>query len=382
MQADQNAQPELSQRLSQTERYLEVDPGNTDLLAMAIDLSLALGNVECASHHAGVACARYPSDPFFQYRRAHVLAAQSDLAAAETQFASLLQAHPDVNIAYSLADCQMRLGRYQDALNSMEPYRTSTDLSAEAATLLVRVLHHLGEFDAAQALVAAQRERLAAEPVFLAAASLMLLDLGDVAGAADLSATALNAGARPLEAMVVSATLALGADDADTAIARFTEVLAINPQEGRSWSGLGLASLLRRDLAAASVQLEQAVKFLPKHIGSWHALGWCRLFSQNLDGAAQAFQTALDLDRNFGESHGAMAVILAARNERDAAAGAIERALRLDPQGLTARYAQMMLNGDATDPARFRAIAYRLLAGRRTVGGADMAAVLKRHADT
>ena len=61
-------------------------------------------------------------------------------------------------------------------------------------------------------------------------------------------------GAAPIEAMVVGATVALAHTDPDLAIARFGEVLERYPREGRSWSGLGMASLLKHDLPAAAVQ--------------------------------------------------------------------------------------------------------------------------------
>lgn len=379
MQADQATQQDLIQRLNQAEVYLKVDPGNTDLLAMAIDLSLAVADIGRAAGHAKTACALYPADPFFTYRLGHVLVAQSNWSEAEVLFAGLLAVHSNVNVAYSLADCQVRLGRHQDARNTIEPYSADPALPPEAATLLVRALHHVGDFDAAQALIAGQRERLAGEPVFLAAASLLYLDAGDIAQAAALSNAAMDSGVKPLEALVVKATLALGATDTDTAIAGFNEVLAINPKEGRSWSGLGMVSLLRRDLAGAAVQLEHAVKYMPMHIGSWHALGWCRVLRQELDAAATAFNNALALDRNFGESHGGVAVVAALKGERSAAEAAAERALRLDPQGLSARYAQMVLSGETADAERFKAIAYRLMGSHKTMTGENLATAVKRH---
>jgi len=379
MHPEQQTPAEITQRLNQIEGYLRSDPGNKDLLTMGIDLSLAIGDSARAARHADAACERYPNDPFFINRRGNVLLTQSNWSAAEPLFAKLLVEHPNVYLACTLADCQVRLGRHQDALATMTPYLAEPELPPRAATMVVRTLHHLGDFDGAQAMIAAHRDRFSGEPTFLAAASLLCLDAGDVAEAAALSDAALAAGAKPLEALVVTGTLALGESDTDTAIARFNEALSINPNEGRSWSGLGLSNLLKRDLAAAAAQLEQAVKFMPKHIGSWHALGWCRLFSQDLDQAAAAFQTALDLDRNFGESHGGVAVVAALRGQRAVAEAAIERAVRLDPQGLTARYAQMVLNGDAADPERFKAIAYRLMAGRTTPGGESLTSVVKRH---
>ena len=115
MQADQvsnqGAHEDMAQRLKQAEGYLKVDPGNTDLLAMAIDLALALGDSARAERHARAAAERYPDDPFFIYRRGHVLVAQARWSEAEALFARLVLEHSNVNVAYSLADCQVRQGR-------------------------------------------------------------------------------------------------------------------------------------------------------------------------------------------------------------------------------------------------------------------------------
>ncbi len=381
MQADQATQLELVQRLTRTEGYLQVDPGNKDLLAMAIDLGLATGDIARAEQHARAACQRFPDDPFFIYRAGHVLVAQSNWRDAATLFAGLLASHANVNVAYSLADCQVRLGDHQAAYDTMLPYRDDPALLPEAVILLVRVMHHLADFAGANELIAQQQERLSADPIFLGAASLLFFDEGKIEEATAMSDAALAAGKRPLEALVVNASLALGRADAETAIERYNEVLARDPREGRSWSGLGMASLLRRDLGGAGVQLEQAVKYMPTHIGTWHALGWCRLFSEDMAGASDAFDSALLLDRNFGESHGGVAVVAALKGQREVAEAAIERALRLDPQGLSARYAQMVLSGQTADPERFRAIAHRLLSTRTTMTGENLATAVQRFSE-
>lgn len=61
-------------------------------------------------------------------------------------------------------------------------------------------------------------------------------------------------------------------------------------------------------------------------------------------GAAHAaFEKALAIDRNFGETHGGLAIVAALQGrEADAHLG-IKRALRLDPQALSPRYADMVL---------------------------------------
>lgn len=378
MQPEQVTQQDMSQQLGRTETYLEVDPGNTELLARAIDLSLAVGEIERASRHLAAACERYPSDPFFNYRSGHLLVAQHRWAEAEAVYAGLYGAHRNASIAYSLANCQVNQGKYQQAFETMSAYHADPELAPEAATLLIRVLHHLKQFESAEKLIETHRQRLAGAPLFMAAASLLCLDAGKIAEATAMANASLEVGTRPVEALVVSATLALANTDTDVAIQRFEEVLAKKPDEGRSWSGLGMASLLKRDLSNASKQLEQAVTYMPKHIGTWHALGWCRVFAGDQQGAAQAFDTALGLDRNFGESHGGVAVAAALRGDRATAEAAIDKAVRLDPQGLSARYAQMVLNGQTADPERFRAIAHRLMASHQTLSGEDLSTVVKR----
>jgi Flp pilus assembly protein TadD len=181
---------------------------------------------------------------------------------------------------------------------------------------------------------------------------------------------------RPTEALVTAGSLALARMDSAAADALLTEVVAARPEEGRAWSALGMASLLRRDLDAARKQLETALRFMPSHIGTWHSMGWCCLFAGDRAGARAAFEHALELDRNFGESHGGLAVVLAQAGEREEAERSIDRALGLDPQGLAARYAQMILGGQTEDPERFRQLARRLMQSRQGAFGRSLSDLL------
>ena len=66
-------------------------------------------------------------------------------------------------------------------------------------------------------------------------------------------------------------------------------------------------------------------------------MAWCNLMKKDLAAAQQNFEAAMALDRNFGETHGGLAVVLALQGRREEAKLSIERALRLDPQSLSAR---------------------------------------------
>jgi tetratricopeptide (TPR) repeat protein len=373
---------EYKQQLERCEANLAVDPGNPHLLAMAFDLSMEGGETEGAARHLHTALQAHAADGRFQARRGHLFLAQRQWGEAATVFETVLQREDDVNLAYNLAYALQQQGRYADAAAALEPYRAQAEFSPAMALLLIRALHHLGRRDEAIALVEAFLEQGRAEPALLAAGSLVCMDGGRLELAEKLSELALAAtpGQAPVEALVTAGSLALARNDGAAAMACFEQVLAQHPEEGRSWSGIGSASLMLHDFVTAQAQLERAVVCMPEHIGSWHLLGWSRIFNDNLGGAQMAFQAALHLDRNFGESHGGMSVVQALQGRREEAEAAIERAQKLDPQSLSAAYARMVLSGQTKDPVRFQALAKRLLSSRQGLFGQNLGELLEDHA--
>lgn len=380
MQPEQPHSTGPARQLQQYEGYLASDPSNPGLLASVIEMALSLGEHARAQRHAAAAIALHPDDPAFQALLANVLLAQRDWQGAAEVFETLLASYTDVHLAYNLAYAYVWQGRHAEAYALLAPYGEQAELAPAAVTLLVRCLHHLGQLDQAVALLQANSARCEADPVFLGAASVALLDAGDVAEADRLSALALASGKRPVEALLVAGTLTLGRNtDAALASAYFEEALAKKPDEGRSWAGLGLASMLNNDLGRAAEQLDKALAFMPGHIGTWHTLAWCKIFTGDLAGAEAIFQHALGMDRNFGDSHGGLAVVQAMQGQRALAELSIKRALGLDPDSMSAKYAQMVLSGAASDPARFREMSMGLLATRRGPFGQNMAEMVKQH---
>ena len=374
-------QPQDSDQLRQLERhegYLASDPGNRSLLESVVGLCLAAGQAQRAEDHVRAALARDAGDPYLRSMLGHTLLAQQQWQAATDLFGELLAAHADAGLAYNFALGCLWLGRWEVGWQALAPYVEAADATpaAAAVTLALRLLHRLGDLERASALVARYRDALGEQPAFLGAASAVRLDDGDLEQAAALGAAALARG-RNLEALVVAGSVALARTDSDGAVPLFEEALAANGGEARAWAGLGMASMLRHDLPGAQAQLEKAVHFMPGHIGTWHLLAWARLYQGDLAGATAAFQSALDLDRNFGESHGGMAVVQAMTGQRQQAEASIARALGLDRDSLSARYAQMALNGELQDPERFRALAMRLLSSRAGTFGRSLGDIVQ-----
>jgi tetratricopeptide (TPR) repeat protein len=371
MHQDDTRQAALRQ-LERTESYLAGDPGNPHLLAAAVDQALAAGLPDRAAAHAQAAVTAHPDDDFLAARQGNALLAQRRYAEAAALFDTLAARHADPALAYGAAYARYCQGQHADALARLQAYADGAGLPPQGVTLLVRLLHLTGTPEQALEVALRQRARCADDPALLAAASLAALDSNELEQAQALADAALAGPARPAEALVTAGSLALARMDSTAADALLNEVVAARPEEGRAWSALGMASLLRRDLDAARRQLETALRFMPGHIGTWHSMGWCRLFAGDRDGARAAFEQALELDRNFGESHGGLAVVLALAGEREEAERAIDRALRLDPQGLAARYAQMVLAGQTEDPERFRQLARRLMRTRQGAFGQSL----------
>jgi tetratricopeptide (TPR) repeat protein len=365
---------ETGARLERLRGFREADPGNPRLLAEIFDLSLGIGRRDEAHAALAEARARFPDDPHFRFREATLAIAERRLDVAEAALLALRSGNAeDFAIGYNLAYVRVLQERFAEAADLLRELAAAPDAPSEAFALRVHALHHAGDLEGAKA---AAREGLAqhgTDPGLLAVASLALWDMGDIDDAGRLADQALARSPNVVAALVTRGSIALGRRDAERAREDFTRALVVNEKDGRSWSGLGLASLLAQDFVAARVQLESAVRHMPGHIGTWHALGWCHIAGQRLAEARGCFERALALDRNFAESHGGLAVVAAMAGNRDAAAESVERALRLDPHCLSARYAQSLLSGEIRDSESFQRMAERLLSGQ-----GDLVKVLAR----
>ena len=365
MQTTQTMDTDLMQELTRIEYYLEHEPANPHLLASAIDLHLAAGQTAQARNLADTATSLHPDDVFLRQRLGNVLIAQGELAQAERLFVALHRNSPHPALAYNLGYLCFRQQRYTDAHDWLAPWVMNEEIPGDTIKLYIRVLHHLGELAHAVQFVERHRDGHSNDPDFLSLASLLYLDSGQMDLAEQLNTEALALGSQSLETSVAGGTIALGHGNTDAASRHFAQALRSNPADGRSWSGLGLASMMNRDIPGAITRLESAVTHMPSHIGTHHALGWCRILDQDLSAAETCFRTALSLDRNFGESHGGLAVTAALQGDREFAQECIERAIRLNPESMSAAYAQLILSDGVADTVKLRGLVRRF-AGKRS----------------
>jgi tetratricopeptide (TPR) repeat protein len=369
--------PSAADRLARLLRYVDTDPANPALRGEIAEACLSLGRADEALSHAQAGLRAVPGDAQLANAKARALMSLGRHAEAIPVLAALLQQRPDAHLAFNLAYAQLQSGDAKSAHDTLAPF-ASGEPEPALATLWVRCLHHLGELESAIAFARSHEARFASDAAFLAAAALAYFDGEAFEDADRVSRAALALEPGLVEGLMVRGSLALGRADAAAALADLAEAVRCRPKDGRALSGLGMAKLLAGDGAGARDALRQAVSLMPLHIGTWHALGWSCIVLKSLDEAADAMRHALDLDRNFGESHGAVAVVAALAGRREEAQAAIDRALGLDPRGLSARYAQMVLSGEAADPEKFDRAARRVLSSRSLPGGLTLADLFTR----
>jgi Tfp pilus assembly protein PilF len=227
----------------------------------------------------------------------------------------------------------------------------------------------------------ATREHEAARllPGACGVASLLAIDAGQFAAARALAEAADESQA---EASVARACLALAEGRPDAALPGLERAERARPEDGRIQATIGLCALQAGDLAGAQKRFERALAgSMQAHVGTWHALGWARLLQGNRAGAQAAFAQALTRDRNFAESHGAMALVLGLGGEAAQAAQHLRAADKLDAANVTGRYARAVLAGEARDAGQVQALVKRLLARPGLSRGSladDALAVLRR----
>jgi len=370
---------DLQARLGRLEIYLRDDADNLNLLGESADLALQLGKFANARARAERALTLAPGDPGFRFRLASICIAERRLDEAEKILGTLREGGVDLAIvSYNLAYTYVLQGRHGDAIAVLGEALGQSGCPSEAETLLMRALHGAGRVDEALEVARKRLEAAPEDSQAMGVASLLYLDKGDLSEAERLSAGALRKEPANMEALVTSGSVALAKADRDTAQRRFERAIVVNSRDGRAWSGLALTSMFSLDLPRSLAEFRKAVSYMPDHIGTWHALAWCQILMKDLAGAAATFERALSMNRNFAESHGGRAVVAALQGRTQVARESVAVALRLDPNCLSARYAEAILSGSIRDAASFQRFAEGLLKGRRTATGGDMRGMLAR----
>jgi len=356
-------------RLDRLLAFLLEDTGNDVLRADAFETALACGNLSIAADLIKQADQLQSSPEMWRMRASNLAIAQGRHEEAASILLSLrAQAGEHPAFAQNLGLIASLRGDYPACFEEIKNWadvEPATAIDPGLQELWLRCLHHLGRHELALRWT---EERKAVSTLSLQAlgiASLIALDANQLDKASEWAEQAIGAGAVSVEAFLTASAMALMQQDAIEAQDYAQQVLQVQANNGRAWSSLGLAQMLNLELGNACASLEQATTFIPDHIGTWHALGWAYLLQKDYAAAQRAFDTALELDHNFGETHGGLAVIAAIQGQTAIAREHARRAHGLDPAGMSAQYALALLDGSISDEQSIRNFARQLMQNRR-----------------
>jgi tetratricopeptide (TPR) repeat protein len=339
---------DLSQRIDRLKSYQEQDPTNVLLVCELVDAYFsAAAYVEADRLIAGLS-SELLNAPGVLFRRARVslvLGRYQD--SIDALNATIEQGHDNVALWHDLAFSYLCLRDTFEAKRAIEEAVKRFGDTAELSIVAGRIALMDGNFELAhieldKALVLAPEHATAKG---LKALAYLDSDQQDIAFDTAKSCIALYP--EQHEALLVAGTVSLWRQDIEHADEYFVRVLDRHPNSGRARSGYGQVKMLLNKLPEAREQLQMAVIAMPDHIGTWHALAWTELLLGDVAAAETSYQSAYDLDRNFADSHGGLALIYALKGKTDEADQAIKRALRLNPQCITAHYAKTLLLTDA-----------------------------------
>jgi tetratricopeptide (TPR) repeat protein len=370
-------------RLQGLQSMLRTDPRNPLLRQQCTEVALSSRDYDGLIVTADIVLAAQPGDPAAQFDRATGLMGKREYAQALEILHALRPLQPEsYGIDFNIALCHYCLNEYEAALPHLRECFAKGLRDAGLLRLLVTTYHHLGMMEEAAQVCIDNPDPAATDAALAGAYALIFLDVDNSARASRWAEIALRLHPKSIDGRVVQAILLATRLRADQAKSMLESVVADAPQTARAWIGLGSLAMLAQDLPAARSLLTRGVELMPSHVGSWHALGWTQYLQNDLPSAQATFDHAMDLDRNFAETHGALASIAASRGERERAEHLIEVALRLDPECLSARFAQSVLARRAGDVVQAQAImdaaAAALGAQQKNPLGQSMSKLLQR----
>ena len=332
-----------SERLKRLLGYLHQDPDNSALMFDTIDQCIQENQIGTARTLVEQARAAGMPAAGVQHREALIAMLAGAYVDAIPILDALLTQNPeDAALRYNLAYASYQAGRYQRARELLETIAGQFTTNPSIATLYTLSLYQLGDVEPATAYAESVLAAQPQHPDLPGILTLLYFDTNRLAQCRQYVDIVLAQTPDHPMAQIAASGLAVLDAQLDRAEKFARQVIECNEHDGRAWSALGIALLAKHDISGAGRALQQAVKFMPSHVGTWHLLAWTQVFQHNARAAEISFKRALELDRTFGESHGGLAIVAQMRGEGARSKELIEKARRLSPGSLSMQYAKML----------------------------------------
>ena len=318
--------------------FLKSDPDNLALLADAAEAAAEEGETQAASELIARYAALAPLPPSLLNLGGVVAMQEKRFGDAAASFAALREAGEDApvirfNLAWALAMAE----DYEAALLLLDDETIAA--GPRAGALKVQLLHRFERLDEALGCGEALAILYPNDQSLMGALASAALDAEQV----DLARLYAGRAGTNHDGLATMGLLLLDENRIDESAALFERILAADAANPRALLGSGLGQLARGDTGAAADRLDAAAARFGDHLGSWIAAGWAHYIRGDLATSRARFETALGLDDNFAETHGALAVLDLVEGNRDSARRRAEIALRLDRNCFAAALATSMI---------------------------------------
>lgn len=368
-----DSQPRLSRLLG----FLRQDPQNLVLLRDAADEAMKGGQWQQARELVSQALALAPQDPSSRYRMAVILSQQGEASSALTYTQALIdEGESHEAVLYQHACALVLVGQHVEAAPLLDGLQAHADHFPEFHYFHIRALHAVGRLDEAIAVASSLQE----DPIAQGMLSLLYTDSDSMDEGQALARQVLARDPDNVDALLAAGTGLMAMERSDAALPAFEQVLRRHPDSGRAWMGIGLARLSVGDTAGARAALERTVALLPSHLGSWNALAWVQMIQEDHAGAARTLDAALKVNRNFGETHGTLAVLKAAQQEWKDAEHHAEIAVRLQPESFAGRFAQTLVLEHRGHPKQAAFLLEQMMRNYSAPAGGNLIDVVQRYA--
>jgi tetratricopeptide (TPR) repeat protein len=271
---------------------------------------------------------------------------------AERELRALIaEGDDDAALHHNLGVCLYHREDWKGAIRELQAARERGLQDPDNLHYLSYALHRVGRLDEAIEACNAWL-KLAPSTSTAGYRALLLLDGGDMEGAVRSAAQVVEADPDNTSANLVLGTWNLEQQQMDDALGRFERLTQADPKDARAWVGLALVHLYSQHHKEAIACFEQALVLYPDHVGTIVGLGWTHFTNRDIPAAERTFRHAIKVERNFGEAHGGLALVLVWQNRRTEARREIALARRLDPAGFGLAYAtsvMMALDGQRAE---------------------------------
>ena len=335
---------DLSARSKKMEQFLEQDPENVNLFCECFELFLQLGDFDKAAKLVEKTLQILPEESSVVFCQSKLYLAQGAFDKALESTLNLIEKGVmNPGVLYNQVWSQLNLAMYESVVENIESHLEFTQQYPPLLLVKVRALHHLQQFQLAIEAVESYIELDLTNDEAFGLNAILHLDIAEYESAKLQANKALAINPYNHDALTTLSSLALNHQEPDEVL----KLLSIKPEltskSGRMMLNLGQAFMLKMEFDKAESALKDAASLMSSHIGTWHALAWVEIVLGKIDDAKRCFERAMELDRNFSESHGGLAVIAIFQNELTLAEKLTKTSLKLDPLCTSGRYAESLL---------------------------------------